>query len=126
MVSDMSHIVAADDDPDIRSLVERVLTRAGHEVDVCENGRELVAEVRSTHPDAVVTDNEMPVLTGLQARSELLTTPDTADIPVVMATGSVTTEEAAATLQDGDQILRKPFRPAELQHAVQDALAHRA
>ena len=74
----------------------------------------LVTEVRAKHPDAVVTDNEMPEMTGLQARAELLTTPDTADIPVVMATGSVTSEEAAETLQEGDRIVRKPFRPAEL------------
>ncbi|GAA2864474.1 hypothetical protein Acy02nite_71540 [Actinoplanes cyaneus] len=121
----MSHVVAADDDPSARSVVERVLTRAGHTVDLCSDGRELVAEVRAQHPDAVVTDNEMPGMTGLQARAELLTTPDTAHIPVVMATGSVTPEQAAETLQDGDRIVRKPFQPSELRNAVQDALMHR-
>ncbi|MFI1995647.1 response regulator [Actinoplanes sp. NPDC020271] len=121
----MSHVVAADDDPSARSVVERVLTRAGHTVDLCSDGRELVTEVRAQHPDAVVTDNEMPGMTGLQARAELLTTPDTAHIPVVMATGSVTPEQAAETLQDGDRIVRKPFQPSELRNAVQDALMHR-
>ena len=121
----MSHIVAADDDPDVRSVVERVLTRAGHTVDMCSDGGELVAEVRATHPDVVVTDNEMPVMTGLQARAELLTTPETADIPVVMATGSVTSEEAADTLREGDRIVRKPFRSAELRDVVQEVLTHK-
>ena len=63
----MGHIVAADDDPNMRAVVERTLTRAGHTVDMCEDGRQLVAEVKATHPDAVVTDNEMPVMTGLGA-----------------------------------------------------------
>ncbi|GIF45427.1 response regulator receiver domain-containing protein [Actinoplanes xinjiangensis] len=121
----MSHIVAADDDPGIRRVVERVLTRAGHTVDLCSDGHELISEVRSQHPDAVVTDNEMPGITGLQARAELLTTPDTADIPVVMATGSVTPEQAAETLQNGDRIVHKPFQPSELRDAVQDVLIHR-
>jgi len=121
----MSRIVAADDDLGVRSVVERVLTRAGHTVDMCSDGRELVAEVRAKHPDAVVTDNEMPVMTGLEARAELLTTPDTSDIPVVMVTGSVTSDEAAETLQDGDQILRKPFQATELRDAVQGAVAYR-
>jgi CheY-like chemotaxis protein len=121
----MSHIVAADDDPSVRRVVERVLTRAGHTVDLCSDGHELVEEVRSQHPDAVVTDNEMPGMTGLQVRAELLTTPDTADIPVVMATGSVTSEQAAKTLQDGDRIVHKPFQPSELRDAVNDALMHR-
>jgi CheY-like chemotaxis protein len=121
----VSHIVAADDDPSVRRVVERVLTRAGHTVDLCSDGVELVTEVRTQLPDAVVTDNEMPGMTGLQARAELLATPDTEHIPVVMATGSVTSEQAAQTLRDGDRIVRKPFQPSELRDAVQDALVHR-
>ncbi|MBG0566426.1 response regulator [Actinoplanes sp. NEAU-A11] len=117
--------MAADDDPSVRSVVERVLTRAGHTVGLCCDGHELVTEVRSQHPDAVVTDNEMPGMTGLQARAELLTTPDTANIPVVMASGSITSEQAAETLQDGDRIVHKPFQPSELRDAVQGALMHR-
>lgn len=92
---------------------------------MCEDGRELVAEVKSTHPDAVVTDNEMPVMTGLQARAELAATPETADIPVVMATGSVTPQEAAQILREGDQLVRKPFRPSQLRDAVHIAMTQR-
>jgi CheY-like chemotaxis protein len=121
----MGHIVAADDDPDMRAVVERTLTRAGHTVGLCKDGEELVAETKATHPDAVVTDNEMPVMTGLQARTELAATPQTADIPVVMATGSVTPEEAAEILRDGDQLVRKPFRPAQLRDAVHAAMTQR-
>ena len=121
----MSHIVAADDDPSIRDIVARVLTRAGHTVDLCTDGQELVAEVRSAHPDAVVTDNEMPIMTGLEARVALLASADTADIPVVMATGSVSEQEAAKILNDGDRLLRKPFKASQLRDAVHDALAHR-
>jgi CheY-like chemotaxis protein len=121
----MSHIVAADDDPAIRGIVERVLTRDGHTVELCSNGRELVAEVQSSHPDAVVTDNEMPILTGLEARAELRASPATADIPVVMATGSVTAEQAAQVLSQGDRLVRKPFKPSQLRDAVRDALTHR-
>ena len=120
----MSRIVAADDDPAVRDIVGRVLARDGHTVELCSNGQELVAEVQATHPDAVVTDNEMPVMTGLEARAELLASPETADIPVVMATGSVTPEEAAKVLSVGDQFVRKPFQPAELRDAVRHALAH--
>jgi hypothetical protein len=41
------------------------------------------------------------------------------------ATGSVTSEEAAETLREGDRIVRKPFQPSELRDAVHDALLHR-
>ena len=121
----MGHIVAADDDPDMRAVVQRTLTRAGHTVDLCKDGAELVAETRAIQPDAVVTDNEMPVMTGLQARAELAAMPATANIPVVLASGSVTPEEAAEVLRDGDQLVRKPFRPAQLRDAVHAAMTQR-
>ena len=120
----MADIVAADDDPDVRHVVTRVLTRAGHDVTMCQDGAELLNEVRSSHPDVVVTDNEMPHLSGLEARQALRESPDTAEIPVVLATGSVTPQQAMAVLVDGDQLLLKPFRSADLQGAVDTALQY--
>lgn len=121
-MTDMADIVAADDDPDVRNVVSRVLTRAGHDVTMCQDGAELLHEVRNSYPDVVVTDNEMPHVSGLEARQALRESPDTAGIPVVLATGSVTPQQAMAVLGAGDQLLMKPFRSAELQGAVDTAL----
>ena len=123
-MSGMAEIVAADDDPDIRHVVDIVLSRAGHDVTLCHDGVELVETVRESHPDVVVTDNQMPGMTGLEARQALRESPDTADIPVVLATGSVTPTEAATVLGDGDQLVAKPFQPAELKSAVNAALRY--
>jgi CheY-like chemotaxis protein len=122
----MAVIVAADDDPDLRFTVSTILRRAGHDVTMCTNGAELVAETLSRHPDVIVTDNQMPVMSGLQARVELRRTPETANIPAVLATGSVSPADAADVLGDGDQLLAKPFTRHQLTDAVAAALRYAA
>ena len=119
-------IVAADDDPDLRAGVSAVLRRAGHDVTMCADGGQLVAEVRKRLPAVVVTDNQMPVMTGLQARALLRQQPETADIPVVLASGSVSPAEVTNVLGDSDQLVQKPFTQQQLSDAVTAALRYAA
>jgi CheY-like chemotaxis protein len=119
----MAIIATADDDADVRTIVKRVLVRAGHDVSTSDDGAALVEEVRSHHTDVVVTDNEMPGMTGLEAVRILHDDPDTADIPVVIASGSVSAATAAKVLNDGDQLVSKPFTSAQLRDGVDAALA---
>jgi len=119
-ISIMATIAAADDDLAVRTIVKRVLRRAGHEVTTPEDGAALVEEVRAHHPDVVITDNEMPVMNGLQVVRALHEDPATADIPVVAGSASAAT--AAEVLHDSDQLVPKPFTPAQLQAGVEAAL----
>jgi CheY-like chemotaxis protein len=118
----MATVAAADDDVAVQTIVKRVLVRAGHDVSTYDDGAALVEEVRAHHPDVVVTDNEMPVMTGLEVVQTLHDDPDTADIPIVVASGSVSAVAAAEILHEGDQLVSKPFTPAQLQAGVDAAL----
>jgi CheY-like chemotaxis protein len=120
----MAKIVAADDNDAIQEVVTRVLRRAGHEVTMCRDGNELVDTVRSQHPEVVVTDNQMPVMTGLQAREALLEDPGTAAIPVVLASADATESDTGQVLVEGDQQVHKPFTATELNEGVDAALRH--
>jgi len=120
----MAKIVAADDNDAIQEVVTRVLRRAGHEVIMCRDGSKLVDAVRSQHPEVVVTDNQMPLMTGLQARETLLEDPGTAAIPVVLASADVTESDTGHILVDGDQQVPKPFTANELNEGVDAALRH--
>jgi CheY-like chemotaxis protein len=122
MILIMAIIAAADDDLAVQAIVKRVLVRAGHDVSTYDDGAALVEEVRSHHPDVVVTDNEMPIMTGLEVVRALHDDPDTADIPIVVASGSVSAAAAAEFLHEGDQLVAKPFTPAQLQAGVEAAL----
>ena len=61
-------IAVADDEPDIREYLERILPLSGHEVVVvAANGEELVDGCRDTRPDLVITDIQMPDMDGIAA-----------------------------------------------------------
>jgi len=61
-------IVVADDEPDMRDYFKKILPRLGHVVvGVAENGKELVAQCLTHHPDLVITDIKMPDMDGIDA-----------------------------------------------------------
>ncbi len=118
----MADIVVADDDPDVLFVTAAALRRSGHTVTACNDGGTLLETVRASTPDLVVTDNQMPVLTGLQVLAALRHDALTAGIPVILATGSLTPADAQHHLGDSDQLLTKPFTAAQLRDAVDAAL----
>ena len=77
MSEDSPRVLVVDDDPDVALLVKTVLERrAGCIVDVAGDGLSAVERVAAVRPDVVVTDIEMPGLSGLElaqriARHEL-------------------------------------------------------
>jgi response regulator NasT len=65
-------IAIADDEPELRQYLRRILPRLGHEVvAVAADGSELVELCRATQPDLVITDIKMPKLDGLSALDEI-------------------------------------------------------
>lgn len=65
-------IVVADDEPDMRDYFVKILAHLGHEVvAVAEDGETLVDCCRRTHPELVITDLMMPVLSGDNALREI-------------------------------------------------------
>ena len=65
-------IVIADDEPDMREFLTRMLPRFGHQVvAVAENGVQLVELCRKEQPDLVITDIKMPALDGIEASNQI-------------------------------------------------------
>src|SRR5687767_4995977 len=57
-------ILAAEDDPDTRNLVARILERAGHDVIGVADGESALREIRQHRPDLVLSDVDMPLVNG--------------------------------------------------------------
>lgn len=114
----MAVIVSADDDPDIREYVRRVLIRDGHQVLAVPDGVSALALIREQRPDMVVLDVDMPGMNGLEVCRTLRADPEFADLPVVIASGSIAppfTEVIAAGASD---MLPKPYLPQQLRDCV--------
>jgi CheY-like chemotaxis protein len=120
----MAVLVTAEDDEDIRMLVTRSLRNAGHQVIAVADGVQGLAAVRRHRPDAVITDVDMPHMTGLQLCREIRQDPELKHIPVVVASGSVDSHDSHTLAAGVTAIIAKPFVPGVLLHQLAEVLAH--
>jgi CheY-like chemotaxis protein len=120
----MAVLVTAEDDEDIRMLVTRSLRKAGHEVIATADGAEGLAAVRKHHPDAVITDIDMPHMTGLQLCREIRRDPELRHIPVVVVSGSLDSGDTHALEAGVTVVIAKPFVSGVLLHQLAEVLAH--
>lgn len=112
-----TRILYVEDDAGLRGMGQQVLGRYGYAVDTATNGVEGLASLRQTHYDLLITDQNMPKLTGLgllaQAHQAGI------DLPVVITSGETNLKQLAAGQHtDIAAILPKPFMASELLEIV--------
>lgn len=121
-MSQLKRILALDDEPHMRRLLEISLRQAGYEPIVAENGRAALSILRESNVDLVVSDLHMPVMDGLKLleamRKENINTP----VIIVTAQGEIATAVQAMKLGASDYILR-PFDLETLEIAISRALS---
>jgi len=120
-------VLVVDDEIHIVHVVAIKLRNNGFEVISAENGAEAFELAREEKPDVIVTDFQMPVMTGLELVEKLRRCGQTKDIPVIMLTarGFAVEDEQKQQLQISE-FLSKPFSPKELLRSIEDVLYHRA
>ena len=119
----MPLIVVMDDDAGTRMLVSQVLKKEGFEVLMAADGAIGLDLIRQHHPDLVVSDVEMPKINGFEVLSDMRTTPETAQTPVILLTSRSSQEDISHGLAQGaNAYLTKPFDPAKLTQTVNQLL----
>jgi CheY-like chemotaxis protein len=107
-------IVVAEDHEDIRFVVQRALERAGHQVVAAPDGAAALDAVRKHRPDVVITDLDMPHMSGLELCRAIRADAQLRHIPVVLASGSLLPGDPRADEVGASATLLKPFLPAQL------------
>jgi CheY-like chemotaxis protein len=79
--------LVVDDSMLIRHTVCRFLEERGHSVESASNGAEALPIVKRIHPDIIITDMEMPKMSGTELITALKAQPETADIPIIIVAG---------------------------------------
>ena len=79
-------VLVIDDDPAVRDLMKRFLSKEGFQVMTAASSAEGLRLARQTHPDAITLDVMMSGVNGWAMLSTLKSDPQLADIPVVMVT----------------------------------------
>jgi CheY-like chemotaxis protein len=80
-------ILIIDDEKDMRIYLDSLLSQAGYETSVAENGLLGFEQARTWRPDLITLDILMPKRSGVKTYSELRNSPDLKDIPVIVLTG---------------------------------------
>jgi CheY-like chemotaxis protein len=115
-------IVVAEDDPDIREISVRLLQRAGHLVLPAVDGAEGWRAVLRHDPDLVVSDIEMPGMTGFELCEAIRGNPATSLVPVILISGVLMPGDTRAIKMGATALLPKPFTARDLTSCVADAL----
>ncbi len=79
-------VLVVDDDPTVREMTERFLTREGFSVVTADGGREGLRLTRELHPAAITLDVMMPDIDGWTVLAAIKGDPALADIPVILMT----------------------------------------
>ena len=88
-------ILAIDDSPSVRMMVQMTLTSAGYSVVLAGDGEEGLQKALAHKPDAVLTDQNMPRLDGIGFIRKFRQSQQSAGVPVVF----ISTESSPATMQ---------------------------
>jgi two-component system, OmpR family, response regulator MtrA len=120
----VARIVVADDDIDIRELVEFKLSTLGHDVVAVSDGAAAVDACQARRPDLAVLDVMMPGVSGLDAIRAIRADPGLADLPVILLTARAQENDVETGFDSGaDDYITKPFSPRELASRVQALLS---
>jgi DNA-binding NtrC family response regulator len=116
-------VLVVDDKEMIRDSVGSTLTRAGFTVRTACDARSALSEIASRRPDAVVTDLNMPGMTGIELAAQINTLDD--ELPVILMTAFGTIETAVQAMKNGAyDFITKPFEGDELIISVKRAIQH--
>ena len=120
----MADIMVVDDSRSMRNLIEGVLKTVGHKVLTAEDGAAAMNLARHHDVDLVLTDQNMPGMSGTSLVHKLRRLDTYKDIPIIM----VTTERAEFTKDKARSMgangwLQKPFDADRLMQAVDSMLA---
>jgi phosphoserine phosphatase RsbU/P len=113
-------ILVADDDPVIRTILQKIFENAGFEVISARNGKE-AADLLSDKIRAVILDLEMPVMSGIECLR--LIRKNFPDLSPIMLTASNEFSSAVDAMRNGAfDYITKPFNPKQLLALVDKAI----
>jgi len=114
------NILVAEDNGTNRMIISKILERAGHSVDLVENGEQALDALENCRYDLAILDMQMPVMLGLEAvRIHRASDRQTPRMPIIILTANATTDARRECEEAGaDAFLTKPIDAIKLLDTV--------
>jgi two-component system alkaline phosphatase synthesis response regulator PhoP len=119
-------VLIADDEHNIRHILDFSLHAEGFDVLSAHNGEDALTMARDRRPDLIILDVMMPGRGGIETCRALKQDPETAGIPIILLTARSSPADRKAGAEAGaDQYITKPFSPQRVIETVQLLLGAR-
>ena len=119
-----AHILVVDDDPGVRRILRKLLTRAGHSVSEARDGAEALQSTTNHRYDLITMDLVMDRMDGVDAISVLL---NETQMPILVVSAHLTARSRQELLaRDVTEWVDKPFTNTHLLSAVERPVARQA
>ncbi len=119
-------VLIVDPAEDNREMYAEYLAFRGYVVLTARNGADAIAEARAHHPDVILLDLRLPIISGLKTLQLLRTEVTFAEVPIAALTAQAFDEDRTRALAGGfDAFLPKPCLPEDLVVAVEGLLQGR-
>ena len=116
-------ILVIDDESHILHVLSLKLGKAGYEVLTAVDGEEGLHLAKESGPDLVITDIQLPYMTGIELSRALADDETTAGIPVIILTArGYALSSDDLQIQNVREVLSKPFSPRSLIELVSATL----
>ncbi|HWA10075.1 MAG TPA: response regulator [Opitutaceae bacterium] len=114
-------VLVIDDDREVRQLSANLMAGLGFEVDTADDGETAWKAICFSSYDLIITDNDMPRLSGLELIRRMRSM--SLEVPCILVSGMMPgPEEVLAEVVKPGAVLAKPFKPAALMHQAEDLL----
>jgi len=118
------HILVCDDEPHIRHIIVSKLRELGHDVVEGRDGQEGLEHVQRRVPDLVLTDYQMPRMSGIELSRRIAMLPGGSSVPVIMLTARGYSIDEAVISETGiRKMIPKPFGVRQLMNEVTSILS---
>ncbi|MBM4135037.1 MAG: response regulator [Nitrospira sp.] len=127
LVAQKRKILIVDDESTMQTILTRSLERLGYtHIIAARDGQEALDKLRSTPFDLVISDWDMPKLTGIELLKIIRTNDAYKNVPVLMVTGEASKDKVIEAAKAGaSSYIVKPFSLESLQENIEKSLKRR-
>lgn len=113
-------VLVVDDEDGVREMLERVLSKSGHQATTAASGLEALVAAARERPDLILLDIMMHPMDGWETLRLLKLEPATRDIPVVIVSARAEAKDKIRALQEGAaDYVTKPFSLREIRDKLE-------